>query len=472
MVRNQGTNGNEQIERRRDSLNNVYLTGGRDARMDDSPRHRRLTPRKRCLSHNDASEIEQPISWHVKGSCQQTKQPHAEFIQKDPYKAPRRRSKSQSDSMDELPEPQKLDSIRPKVKEKIKELEGNFQAFTEEEHVHLNSDELFWSGKSGYSDLSRYQIEAPEQTDCPQCLRLMLSALHLSSHQLPRQLKSDGKLLDVNLYDLIRLQLERQEPAAYSDERPCYHYSVVQGEKTMIKRFLTCLFHGHLEHNCGILLKDELGNIARHKGKFREGHEYRMLKVLGQGTYGVVHLCEIITSSGNGFEFVIKEIKADAFNEEEIEIPLEHGNGCQQILEIYGIIKRGDKILLVMEYARGGTLSSLKVGRDITFKDFITVTFNLLGGIQYLHNAGICLYDIKDSNELAKVLVTWDSVILFTTFVSKGTSVRQFIQDKNFNYQIQPYIQSSSGYYLKEKTTRRNALDIVDDIELELILVN
>ena len=51
--------------------------------------------------------------------------------------------------------------------------------------------------------------------------------------------------------------------------------------------------------------------------------------------------------------FVLTQIQTKRFNDEEIEIPLDHSQHCNQILDIYGVIQDGNYTSVIMEFANG-----------------------------------------------------------------------------------------------------------------------
>lgn len=71
------------------------------------------------------------------------------------------------------------------------------------------------------------------------------------------------------------------------------------------------------------------------------------------------------------------------------------------IVQLYEIIETDKELYLIMEYARGGELFEYIVNRKrVREKDACKFLHQILSGVRYLHNLGICHRDLKPENLL------------------------------------------------------------------------
>lgn len=118
---------------------------------------------------------------------------------------------------------------------------------------------------------------------------------------------------------------------------------------------------------------------------------FKNLKKLGEGGYGLVHLGRHVIS---GEEYAIKfmmppQQRADeadkAFKEAQVLQKLKHNN----IIKLYSVFQLADtKIVMLMEYLKGGNLKDYILTRDkkrITEEEASQLMIQIGSAINYCH---------------------------------------------------------------------------------------
>ena len=136
-----------------------------------------------------------------------------------------------------------------------------------------------------------------------------------------------------------------------------------------------------------------------HLGKVSE---FFLIKKLGQGSFGNVHLGQ---SSASTNYVAIKSAKRDnknnpvsAFNrlimtEGVILKQLSH----QNIVKLYRQIEEDGVQHLVMELVAGQDLDKMIINRTLSSKDTMDIFKHLMLGLAYMHGRGIVHRDVKPS---------------------------------------------------------------------------
>lgn len=132
--------------------------------------------------------------------------------------------------------------------------------------------------------------------------------------------------------------------------------------------------------------------------------EYRRVRIVGQGSFGVAVLYE---KKYDGSHVVIKQINLSdlasveremAMNEVEVFSKLHHPN----IIQYFDSFIRQETLLIEMEYANGGTLATLIAERDVNEKlperQILTITEQITSAINYMHGQNIIHRDLKTAN--------------------------------------------------------------------------
>ncbi|XP_022760099.1 mitogen-activated protein kinase kinase kinase 17-like [Durio zibethinus] len=136
--------------------------------------------------------------------------------------------------------------------------------------------------------------------------------------------------------------------------------------------------------------------------------EWIKLKVLGKGSYGVVHLVKPVNYVFDDRVFAVKSCRYEDSSsvQKELEI-LEQFADCGNIVQCYGDMLSIDQGMLVynlfLEYAPGGSLLDLmvkKYGGKIPECDVKCYTKMLLEGIRDIHDRGYVHCDLKPANIL------------------------------------------------------------------------
>ncbi|KAJ3331736.1 hypothetical protein HDU76_002351 [Blyttiomyces sp. JEL0837] len=138
----------------------------------------------------------------------------------------------------------------------------------------------------------------------------------------------------------------------------------------------------------------------------RKRRDYKIIKKLGEGTYGIVEEAIHLPS---GEKRAIKTIKkkpmqanprAQAMVHREMTI-LTGLEGHENVIKMYDWYETKDKYCLVFELATGGELFDRLVTRGrFTERDAADIIFQILHAISYLHSNNIVHRDLKPENLL------------------------------------------------------------------------
>jgi calcium/calmodulin-dependent protein kinase I len=129
---------------------------------------------------------------------------------------------------------------------------------------------------------------------------------------------------------------------------------------------------------------------------------YKEIKELGKGKFGVVKLCENKTTKLKvAVKIISKEQMNDADkillnNELEIMKLVSHPN----IVSLIDLFETNDNIYIVMDFYKGGDLSSYIFKDDelISEKHLSRIIYQLSLGLKYIHQYGIVHRDLKTDN--------------------------------------------------------------------------
>ena len=131
---------------------------------------------------------------------------------------------------------------------------------------------------------------------------------------------------------------------------------------------------------------------------------YKVIKILGEGTFGKAFLCE-----KNGMEYVIKQIpiddidpkdKEDAFNEAKILAKLDHQN-IIKFIEFFESPKPNPTLNIVQEYADGGDLSEKiksQKNKPFTESEILDYFTQICLALKHIHEKKIIHRDLKSGN--------------------------------------------------------------------------
>lgn len=132
---------------------------------------------------------------------------------------------------------------------------------------------------------------------------------------------------------------------------------------------------------------------------------YEKIRVVGRGAYGIVHLCQRLSDKKHVIikqipvEQMTKEERQAALNEVKVLSMLSHPN----IIEYYENFLEDKALMIVMEYAQGGTLLDYlqsQNGRLLEEEEILHFFAQMLLSIQHVHSKQILHRDLKTQNIL------------------------------------------------------------------------
>jgi serine/threonine-protein kinase len=121
---------------------------------------------------------------------------------------------------------------------------------------------------------------------------------------------------------------------------------------------------------------------------------------LGSGNFGSVY---------KGYNKIIERVEAVKVienihklgNKANIEAMVQHKLKHDNVTEIYDAFIRNDKLYILMEYLKGGSVFNLLQKQEkLSVKQAIKITIDALHGLQFIHNNNFIHRDIKPSNIL------------------------------------------------------------------------
>ncbi|ESO92636.1 hypothetical protein LOTGIDRAFT_120493 [Lottia gigantea] len=133
--------------------------------------------------------------------------------------------------------------------------------------------------------------------------------------------------------------------------------------------------------------------------------KYEKIRVVGRGAYGIVHLCQRLSDKKL---FIIKQIPVEqmtkderqaALNEVKVLSMLNHIN----IIEYYENFLEDKALMIVMEYAPGGTLLDYLQSRNgqlLDEEEILKFFAQMLLSLQHVHSKQILHRDLKTQNIL------------------------------------------------------------------------
>ncbi|XP_065062134.1 serine/threonine-protein kinase ICK-like [Rhopilema esculentum] len=131
-------------------------------------------------------------------------------------------------------------------------------------------------------------------------------------------------------------------------------------------------------------------------------HRYRMMKQLGDGTYGSVALAK---ATDTGETVAIKKMKKKFYSWEECmnlrEVKslrkLNHAN----VVKLKEVIRENDQLFFVFEYMKENLYQLMK-NRDRLFPESVVrnITYQMLQGVAFMHKNGFFHRDMKPENVL------------------------------------------------------------------------
>lgn len=133
---------------------------------------------------------------------------------------------------------------------------------------------------------------------------------------------------------------------------------------------------------------------------------FRVLDVIGQGSFGIVCVC-INTSNDLSYAVKFIEVSEDGSSDLQNEIDiLKSTSECPYVVKYYGAYKKENYLMIVMEYCDGGSVLDVMQVQDgpLTEQQIGSICYHILKGLSYMHSHKILHRDIKAGN----VLITHD----------------------------------------------------------------
>lgn len=178
-------------------------------------------------------------------------------------------------------------------------------------------------------------------------------------------------------------------------------------------------------------------------GKFKfHFEEYKVIRKLGYGNFGVVYQIE-----DNGISFALKAInfRGDShfiYSDEYLALQSEVLNYLrfelhENIVQFVTFYKNEcNQIFLIMEYIENGTLHSLIKTEKLNLSQILDLASDIINGLHYLQNNNLHHMDLNSKNILVKSYETdysrkYICKIFDLGFTSFVTDINDPIEDKN-----------------------------------------
>jgi len=174
------------------------------------------------------------------------------------------------------------------------------------------------------------------------------------------------------------------------------------------------------------ITSSELRKKVNSHSKISEGDAedvFKMIEVIGEGSFGTVILCRHIKKKKNYaikiIDFV-RDITEEELESELAELDVYREADSPFIVKFFGVYEKDSSLLIAMEFCSGGSISDIYEYCKLTFneKQIASVCYCVLKGLDHLHGKNITHRDIKGAN----ILLTQAGVAKITDFgVSKIT---------------------------------------------------
>ena len=156
----------------------------------------------------------------------------------------------------------------------------------------------------------------------------------------------------------------------------------------------------HLKNNDILFFSFDLLAIYKSCNNF---NQYEFIKAIKSGGFGNIFLAKEVSSNK---EYAIKEIDVKNFSNENLyntsrESMILKEMSHINIIKIHKFFTYNQKFYIVMDYARGGELSSLLTSKNHFQEDYAKKIFRqIYNGVFYIHSKSIIHRDLKPNNIL------------------------------------------------------------------------
>jgi len=133
---------------------------------------------------------------------------------------------------------------------------------------------------------------------------------------------------------------------------------------------------------------------------------FRVMDVIGQGSFGIVCTC-INTTNDKMYAVKFIEMSEDGSDDLQNEIDiLKTTSECNYVVRYYGAYKKENYLMIVMEYCDGGSVLDVMqtTNTGLTEPQIASICYHSLRGLSYMHSHKILHRDIKAGN----ILLTGD----------------------------------------------------------------
>lgn len=131
---------------------------------------------------------------------------------------------------------------------------------------------------------------------------------------------------------------------------------------------------------------------------------YEVVKILGQGSMGIVYACRHLELAGHMVamkvlypELVKDETLSSRFRN---EIVATYGVAHPNVVRAYEYFRDGEIVACIMEYVDGGNLADKMAEGDLPFVEIVRLLRQICEGLQAIHDAAIVHRDLKPENIL------------------------------------------------------------------------
>jgi len=129
---------------------------------------------------------------------------------------------------------------------------------------------------------------------------------------------------------------------------------------------------------------------------------FRVMDVIGQGSFGIVCTC-LSTTSDKLYAVKFIEISEDSSVDIQNEIDILKSTAeCPFVVQYFGAYKKENYLMIVMEYCDGGSVLDVMQATNfgLTEPQIASICYHVLKGLSYMHGNKILHRDIKAGNVL------------------------------------------------------------------------